>query len=187
MTLSSQTVYGHWHTAWCPFSVICLGRSSTPHLLSVCLHLVLLFFWELFVFYKFLRYGSNMGGCLLLFSQKTIWPICSAYCQAIPLNVSFLKKKKRGGDITNCFLILKRRKRKINSKLQDPQPVAEAPCSQSPILRTAACPASFGKGQSNCKYDLCFWEHLNGNTQAITFLSRSLNTNQTCILIGLPV
>lgn len=30
-------------------------------------------------------------------------------------------------------------------------------------------------------------EHLNGNTQAITFLSRSLNTNLTCILIDLPM
>lgn len=51
----------------------------------------------------------------------------------------------------------------------------------------SSAPCSTQKWRSDCKYYMLLQEHLNGNTQAITFLSRSLNTNLTCILIGLPM
>lgn len=170
-----------------------MGRKLTSP--QVCFH-VAPSVWTVVLFY-------TSCSCVRVWLHSSLGTVCPL--KALTQHrCSFLKERFRWSVVCTLRLFLstssswrkgqrcyyqlfsdieKKKEKKINPELQDPKP-------RSLIINLLCCrlPSLFWKeGQSNCKYDLRFWEHLNGNTQAITFLSRSLNTNQTCILIGLPV
>lgn len=118
---------------------------------------------------------------------------CPPSCTIKSLLTISPPSKERGRAITQEFLKSEKKKGKHTLRFKILKLIFEVTSSQTQLqvdqMDRGTLPACLPprKGQSNCKYYPHFWEHLNGNTQAITFLSRSLNTNQTRTLIGQPM